>query len=620
MKFLILSLGLLASPVFCLQPATQSGQSQSPGGSAGSRMAIPRSMTPECNAVDLVPSKVLLTWPDVPTEDTMAVLPSSSAPLVVRNASSGVVSYELEGLFVADGQRLTLSLGSGTLTPRSQATVPINLTSYGVSLFDLDFSGSLLVQTTVKDSAGVLVDRAYAPMVFFHQEVTGAVLLYGRDARRALFFAGDLKNRFFTSTPDANVMGVFDGGTGVGSETEDFGPPDIDPPADNGQWEFCMRWVYESIDSGFGEDYYQQGIYMKARGMKVVVDHANWASPLTFYGSRNNGCFSFPAAENSGFEVTIFAEARLGENDDITLQTFDTKAQALAGKVLEWHQVVNPGGLPRRIYLQNEACEESSVMAFSSFMFHWIDSQTSPSLPGPKTLKLLTDNPSCEGSCQPYDYVEMKPGDGNRKFLVGHEVGHWIHRKWSTTLGLHAGAYDDNAGGPNCEFNGVGSHAMRSRETAAGAFIEGFAHYLSSLAWNDHNDVEGWFKYYKEVQSPAYADMEADNWRIDLEGNGQNPSGGISAWMENMCTPISGHSVEMDWLRFYWDYRTVSAVLLPRPSHFEIFNHISYTRNSYGWSNQNLYDHMVLSIDDVALGQVHQIRWETFADINGIDY
>lgn len=607
---------LVLSP---LASAMQIGQSQaSPG--ASNRVALRMPAVPDCNAVDLVPSQVLLTWPDCPTEDTLAAAAGGNTALLVQNVGSQALTYDLKGLLVADGQRLELSLGSGALGAGSAVTLPVTLTGYGVSLFDLDFSGSLIVQSAIRDSAGTLVERTYSRVVFFHQDVSGAVFLYGREARHSLFFAGDLKNRFFSSTPPDHVMGVFDGGIGVGSEAEDFGPPGVTPPEDNGQWEFCMRWVYQSIDSGFGEDYYQQGQYMKARGMKVMIDHPNWASPQIFYGSKDNGCFTFSATENSDFEVTIFAEALLGTNDNIAIQSFDTQAQAANDEMATWYQVFNPGGVPRRVYLQNEASEESSIMAFGSFVFHWVDSHTVPGMQLPKTLKLMTDNPSCEGSCQPYNTVEIKPGAGNRKFLLGHEVGHWIHRKWATTLGMSNAAYDDNAGGQACEFDGVGSHAMRSREKATGAFIEGFAHFLSAIAWNDHNETEGWFKYYKEVDEFQYADMQADNWRIDLEGNGANPSGGVSAWMETQCVPLAGHSVEMDWLRFYWDYRTVSAVLLPRPTHWEVFKHISYTRNSYGWDDYNVYDQLRQAIDDVSLNQVHTTRWEVFAGINGMDY
>ena len=61
---------------------------------------------------------------------------------------------------------------------------------------------------------------------------------------------------------------------------------------------------------------------------------------------------------------------------------------------------------------------------------------------------------------------------------------------------------------------------MRSKEYAAGAFVEGFAHFLSALAWNDHTQQDGWFKYYKEIQDASYADMAANQWRVDLEGAG----------------------------------------------------------------------------------------------------
>jgi hypothetical protein len=275
MKLLVFALTLLCGPAF-------SQTVQISPGSGNRRSTQPKLVTVNCNAVDLVPSWVTLTWPDVPTECTVAKLPPSGSTLLVENITAETVTYEVEALFVADGQRLELNLGSGVLAPHSAVTLPVTPNGYGVSLFDLDFSGSLFVQTATRNTAGVLVDRSYAPVVFCHQDVTGAVYLYGREARHTLYFAGDLKNRFFTSTPPASVMGVFDGGIGVGSAAEDFGPADGTGPANNGEWEFCMRWVYESIDSGFGEDYYQQGKYLKALVLMVLVDHPNWGSRLIF--------------------------------------------------------------------------------------------------------------------------------------------------------------------------------------------------------------------------------------------------------------------------------------------------------------------------------------------------
>lgn len=587
--------------------------------------------TIDCSSGPSVPSRVALAWPSVPSETSLSTQTTALVPFVLSNQVPTALDFELVGHMTADGERQELSLASGTVPPSGTMTFQLPLDGFGIDITGMAFSGSLFVEARVQTTAGELLDRNFSRSIFFHRDTAGVTRVYGRDARRLLFNSGDLNFSVFTATPP-NVQGVFDGGKGIGDEDEDTGPrvlPDgaLDFTApqrrDGGAWEFCMRWVYQSIDSGFGEDHYTSGTLMKARGMRVVIDHPNWAHPREFFASEDNGCFSFVAPENTGFILTVYAHARLGQNDNLTVKAFPTKAAAISAPndPPQWVIAANPGGLPRRVYYQNEASEESNLMAFGSFMLHWIDSQTSPGLPGPSNMYLLSDNPDCTGggSCQAYEqYVEIEPGRTDRKFLVGHEVGHWMNRAWTNDdMGYFNTSWDANSGDADCAFAGVGSHAMRSKEYAAGGFIEGFAHYLSALAWNTHTQTDGIFKYYKEVTDAAYDDLEADNWRVDLDGIGGDPLGGVTNWMANACFVSDGHSVEMDWLRFYWDYRTNSST---KPTHYQIFQHIQYTRDVNPWlSNFSTYDRLIETIDDVALDQAALVtRFTTLAVTNGV--
>ncbi|HVS19653.1 MAG TPA: hypothetical protein VMT18_13700, partial [Planctomycetota bacterium] len=396
----------------------------------------------------------------------------------------------------------------------------------------------------------------------------------------------------------------------------------VPPLGDGGDmWEFCMRWVYQSIDSGFGEDHYQSGHLMKSRGVKLVIDHPDWAKARTLYASDDNGCFKFEAPQNTGYVITMFAEAKLGEDENLAVRAYDTVSQALANKpeeVAQWTIHANPGGSPRRVYYQNEPGPESDLMAFGSFMVHWIDHKTSPRLAGEHTMRMASDGTGCGGSCQSGNTVRIQPGAEQRKFLVGHEVGHWLHRTWTNDqLGLFA--YGANSGDPDCAFVGVGEHAMRSKEYAGGALIEGFAQYLAALAWNDHDEQDGWFKYYKEVNNIAYEDMQAGNWRVDVEGDGINPVGGVSNWMANKCTVHDGHSVEMDWMRFWWDYRT-DGVKWTRPGHHDLFEHLLYTADNDPWLDvKDAFDRLLDTINDPGLGQtLYAARFSQKAIQNGV--
>ncbi|MFN0244847.1 MAG: hypothetical protein ACKVWV_18335 [Planctomycetota bacterium] len=593
--------------------------------------AFAQAPTIDCSSGPAVPSRVVLAWPSVPSDTSLSTQTSVLVPLVLTNQVPSALDFELVGHMTAGGERAELSLASGTLPPSGTLSFQMPLDGFGIDIASLSFSGSLFVEARVQTTAGELLDRNFSRSIFFHRESSGLTRVYGREARRLLYNSGDLEFSVFTATP-ASVQGVFDGGKGLGAEDEDTGPRalpngalDFSAPQrkDGGAWEFCLRWVYQSIDSGFGEDHYTSGTLMKARGMRVVIDHANWEHPREFFASEDNGCFSFVAPENTGFTLRVYAHARLGQNDNLTVKAFPTKfaAQSAPDDPPSWVIAANPGGMPRRVYYQNEASEESNLMAFGSFMLHWIDSQTSPGLPGPANMYLLSDNPNCSGggSCQYLTtYVQIEPGRTDRKFLVGHEVGHWMHRTWTDDdMGFWDTSWDADSGDVDCAFAGVGLHAMRSKEYAAGGFIEGFAHYLSALAWNTHTQTDGIFKYYKEVTDAAYDDLEADNWRVDLDGIGGDPYGGVTNWMASACFVSDGHSVEMDWLRFYWDYRTNSNT---KPSHYEIFRHIQYTRDVNPWlSNFSTYDRLIETIDDMALGQAALVtRFTTLAVTNGV--
>lgn len=601
--------------------------------------ARPQTADPVCSTNPLVAQRVRIAYPLLPSDTSMSslVIPLLDAQLV--NSSPSALAYELVGEMSAGGEHAELVLATGSLAPFSTGVVPVPLDGFGIALSNLRFSGRLSLALRVFDSAGALLDRDTAPPVFFHdtQSSSGALIqVYRREARRISFNSGDIYHTLSSSPAPADAQGLFEGGAGSGNASQDHGPrlvsaggvpgkmaADGPMPLGNDRWQFCLRWVYDSIDSGFGEDYYTSGRLMKARGVRVEVKHPNWVGALSFHANKNTGCIEFNATENSGFIVTMWAEARLGDNDNVFVRAFPTKLAAAQNPLAPpfWQFTANPGGVPRTVYYQNEISEESNLIAIASFIFDWIDSQCSPGLPGPENLYAVSDNPDCAvgGSCQKNNYVEIAPGSTNRKFLIGHEVGHWIHYQWTSGVpGFYDHSWDGNSNDADCEFTGVGDHAMRSKEYSVGAFGEGFAHFLSAFAWNSSASTTAWFKYYKEVGDLAYADFAADNWRLDVEGIGLAPAGGVSNWMGNMCPVNDGYSVEMDWLRFYWDYLTNAGG--PKPNIRKILAHVQFTRDAHPWFNTwAAYDKMLEAIGDVALGQTTlEARFIALATSNGV--
>jgi hypothetical protein len=86
-----------------------------------------------------------------------------------------------------------------------------------------------------------------------------------------------------------------------------------------------------------------------------------------------------------------------------------------------------------------------------------------------------------------------------------------------------------------------------------------------------------------------------------------------------MCPVNDGYSVEMDWMRFYWDYLTNAGA--PKPTIRDILEHIQFTRDEHAWFQSVFiaYDKHLEAIQDPLLGQTAlEARFTSLAASNGI--
>ena len=400
---------------------------------------------------------------------------------------------------------------------------------------------------------------------------------------------------------------------------------------------FCMRWAIQHTDSNIGEDYYLTDTIMKARGAKVDVFQGPNGGVFwgTFYANETNGCFTVNSTSNAALTLNMYAESRIGGSNNITIKAFPSIAAMNSNTVPFWSIAANPGG-SGTFYYNNTAGVVSNLIAWGTFSAYWVDQATSPRLSGTRTMRLVSAicAPTGEGSCMTdvgIGYIQ--PGAEQKKFLVGHEVGHWTHSQWMGSTSPVGLDYSPNSSDPDCAFSGVGDHALRSKEYANEAFVEGFAQYLSTLAYNNYAQTDAWFKYYKNIAAgdtdgPAYADLRNDNWKVNVEDGFFGDWGGPSNWQENMCFWTDGRS-EMDWQRFYWDYRTntghccdVPCSAATPPTHYQIFRHLEYTFDTpEQWGHSTAWDQFADTINNhPALGQSSLVsRWNLFSNCNGID-
>jgi hypothetical protein len=228
--------------------------------------------------------------------------------------------------------------------------------------------------------------------------------------------------------------------------------------------------------------------------------------------------------------------------------------------------------------------------------------------------------------------LALGPGASRHRFLVGHEMGHWIQSRTQVDEGGPSGlrplytypavCHESPAGpDPACQFavvydqpsldsdwadylkGRIELHGIRSSEYSSAAMVEGFAHFASSAAFNDIEEESGEFVYYKDIDVQAVTAYESfvenDGYRVDLPGSATG-LGGTVGWVDAQCendwSTLFGDdaeqfptavSSEIDWLRFFWAFLTSQDPgIAPKPGFWQVPQLIShaliYDENPWG--------------------------------------
>jgi hypothetical protein len=361
-------------------------------------------------------------------------------------------------------------------------------------------------------------------------------------------------------------------------------------------YEFCIVYHAQTIDSGIGEDHYVANTWWKSRGARTRVRRVDTgANVFQGYASLVNGCFTF-SSDASQFYVDIFSQTRLGATNNITVNAFDAN-----GDLPHWTVLTSDRLSPGRHYYYNQASHASNLIAIGSFITHWVDSHSGTPVTASHTMTLhdrdcLTiPGNSCNDD---YDHVSIQPDGNQRKFLIGHEVGHNLY-----AMHRDDGTFGDfdctlNSGGAACTYStgiSTNEHALHSKEYASCALSEGFAHFAAVDAFNDHDQTDGFFHYYK----PNYPTIV----------NAQNgATGGSTAFMEASCSGTDdGHGVELDWMRAFWNYRTDAGA---EPSTAQIMSQIEAAHDDGSFTPTTAYDRLLETATDDGFGDRLEEIWQ----------
>ena len=196
-----------------------------------------------------------------------------------------------------------------------------------------------------------------------------------------------------------------------------------------------------------------------------------------------------------------------------------------------------------------------------------------------------------------------------RKFQIVNNLGRRVG-----DLGTHGKlanadcSYSSNTC-PNAAPVGV-FHSMGSREAAACAVQEGFAHFYSADVWNNHDEQDCRYKYFVDEFG------NDDTPLINCEGGeGVFPA----PFMETECgVPWDGRAVELDWFRLFWDLHTSENAAQPTKPTFTAI--LRWLDSAQAWGAENAFNCLDAAINNHGIGENLRVRWNSLKVENGVDH
>lgn len=379
-------------------------------------------------------------------------------------------------------------------------------------------------------------------------------------------------------------------------------------------WTLCMKHAVHGVDSNYGEDFevstsgYSNWI---SRGSKVRLQKSgNWSA----LGNTNTstGCVNYTAAAGGPVTIELTAEHSLANGQVVRIRT----GYGVLPTTKVWSFSTTLPSNNATLTFYTPYSDESNLAAIAPWVIHRLTGLTG-NLPNATNKSLNVYNQNCSDWSNACDgsgfvpgiqslFIAPDYGHSERKFLVGHEVGHWLEYWWGNG-GSSVGGYGAIESDPQCQFAGIGAHGMRSREQDFPAYKEGIAHLISAIAWNDPINASGAFKYYKN-QSPHNFET------IDLDVAGAYAFNWEGTW----CDPKeAGLSVEGDWLRHFWNFLNDPSGSDFQPTMVELADVIAtmYSINSY--TAATAYASLADAVD-AANYDFWIDHWADLADFHGV--
>ena len=428
-----------------------------------------------------------------------------------------------------------------------------------------------------------------------------------------------------------------------------------------------MEYLLEPDDDEYSSISFDPTV--PAAGLRITVFRPYPEPPLGMY-LGDDGCATFETQFNVGHTVQYYPEALVGDpagtTYNIRVKTFRSLQNAelnvseptavLVPPIPDDAHIVNVIEPSFDTLMNGDPDYLNSILAIATSVLRRLHGMPGSLLVDGAELKLFRST-SPNGSLERPDGIRIGSDAGNEKFLIAHEMGHWLQSRRARQLSVamepdgywpHNYSYDPVES--PCQFASAAgdvssdSHGIRSGEYSSGAMPEGFGHFVASVAFNtlpreDASAPEGVFRYYKEISLTLgtyddFVDLEEDNYRVALEG-GVSAMGGGSRWVELQCDgalPDVGDwdppgqttevTSEIDWLRFFWAFLNEEVGSTSQPEFWDVVQLVSYSQEVHTWGSSSaspLWQNLINAVGDTGSGlDAYQNRMTPLMLENGV--
>ena len=647
-----------------------------------------------CTGGDAGPAAAL-AWREVPSPDAIA---TTDGLLHLDVTSRGESPADLDVTVVADGGGTKTKVQPfriRALAPGGSQAIEIDLKRLGVAKNGMRFAGQILASARVVpegacdggsclptnpfddgDDAEVAptnprvlqpgpgTETIVSPAIYFHREDKTSFRLYGGEALKTRFGAGDLSGGLVNEERDGELERIT-AGKGMRNDAQLTREASIEAlGAEHGDGlvpegpiggipgssaRLCVKWeigladqgrVIETPEGAFVTEDFWNGWSSRPSGNGLTVggstfstadpdaDPANFGQMIvaargarvrlrrgdydqTFETAPSTGCFSFGLPSGNGdFRVTLYTDHRDSKGNRIRVKSPE-------GKTFQFDRFVPlPKGQTTVVAL-GAYTGRATLAAITGFSLYRSnlglenktievrEVSTCAKAGGAASSAHVDFSGLAEGVAQVQIHDGTSPGcsqsDHRRfKFIVSHEIGHAWALLRFGVEGEEPGIDYAFADDDETVCENEALYTELTTEWSSVTAREGFAHFYAVEVWNSHASGNAVFTWFGAKR--------------DAERNDPHAKGGR---LLNNCdgTIKDGIGTNIDWMRFYWDLH--APFTSAKPSGKRLLDVYAESLARGNLTRDNYFDEFHATVVDFY--PAFRPAFESFACWNGID-